>query len=174
MTAAAQAFELGKLGHDDKELRINSREDYRHAVLGFAEQAAQRLLIFSRDLDARLFDQAPFVEACKQLVLRHERCHVRMLVQNAESLRGRDSRLISLMQRLPSRIELKICHEEHQSHPEQFMIADNSGLILQRVADRLNISANCKAPLAVKQYEALFNSIWEVSEIDSSLRRLSL
>jgi hypothetical protein len=75
-----------------------------------AEQLAQLLdaarwdvRLFSRDLDSRVYAAEPVLEAVRRFLLRSPKSHLRILVQDESRVRMEGSRLIDLLQRLPSR-----------------------------------------------------------------------
>jgi len=154
---------------------LKTLDEQKTAVIELAQNASQRLLIFSHELEPEYYNQPAFIEACKQMVIRHQQCHIRILVQNNETLRNQEHRLLALMQRLPSRIEIKLCHEDDKHQPETFMLADNRGIFLKRVPGRNKAAVvNSDALRKNDEYSRLFQQAWDQGEIDSTLRRLSL
>lgn len=153
---------------------LESIDEQRHAIAALAANASKRLLIFSYDLEPEYYDQPDFINACKQLAIRHQQCHIRLMIQSNENLRSQEHRLLSLMQRLPSRIELKLCHEDDRNKPEAFMLADSNGLFLKRTPGRKKAMVYYNAPRMNDEYSRLFQNAWDQGEIDSTLRRLSL
>jgi len=154
---------------------LKTLDEQKAAVIELAQKASTRLLILSHELEPEYYNQPAFIEACKQMVIRHQQCHIRILVQNNESLRNQEHRLLALMQRLPSRIEIKLCHEEHKHQPETFMLADNHSIFLKRVPGRNKAAVvDSDARRKNDEYSRLFQQAWDQGEIDSTLRRLSL
>ncbi len=159
---------------EDQHLILHSREEQRNGVLALARQASSRILILSDELEPFLYDNNEFVDACRQMVIRHERCHVHLLVKNTENLKKMDHRLLPLLQRLPSRMALKVCHVEDREYPETFMLADKRGIFLKRVPGRSPAVQNPDAPGLNAEYARQFDSFWGRADTDMSLARLAL
>jgi len=174
MSDLLETIQQYSLGDETDDIILSSQNEQAKAVFQLASKASLQLNILSYELDKHLYDQDDFVDACKTLVLRNQRCHIKILIQSNENLRRLDHRLIALMQRLPSRIDLKITDKEQKDFPETFLLADSYGIYLKRSPGRTNAIVNFKAPLQVKKYSQLFNKIWDKAHLDSSLRRLSL
>lgn len=153
---------------------LASQEEQRRAIAALAGNASKRLLIFSQALEPEYYNQPDFINACKQLAIRHHQCHIRIMIQTNENIRNQEHRLLSLMHRLPSRIELKLCHEDDKNHPETFLLADFSGLFLKRIPGRTKATVYYDAPRMNDEYSRFFQKAWDQGEVDSSLRRLSL
>lgn len=59
--------------------------------------------LFSRDLDSRIYATEPVLAAVRQFLLRSPKSQLRILLQDESRVRMEGSRLIDLLQRLPSR-----------------------------------------------------------------------
>ena len=153
---------------------LQSVREQKNAIIELASASTKRLLLFSYAFEPEYYDQPEFITACKNMVLGHPQCHIKILVQNNEQLQRQEHRFITLMQRLPSRIELKLCHEDYRDHPETFMLSDYQGVFLKRIPGRSTATCYPHAPRINDEYSRLFFSIWDQSEIDITLRRLSL
>jgi len=161
-----------QLGSTDAELRVASSADNRHAALALSEQAKRCLHIFTRDLDAPVYDQAPFIQAVGALATRGRYSRIQILVQNTERAIKNGHRLIELSRRLSSFIELRKPHYDYREYNQAFLIADEVGLLRRPITDRYDGTLNFKAPLASREYLDLFNQVWERSEGDPDLRQL--
>ena len=156
------------------EIILSELKEQADAVIKLAETARQRIWILSHALEPEFYDQTEFISICKNLVISHSQCHIRLLIQNNENLRKMDHRLLSLMNRLPSSIELKVCHQEYRHHPETFMLTDDKGLFLKRTPGRSKAFLYMDNRLVNEEYSRLFQSIWDQSDHDITLSQLSL
>jgi hypothetical protein len=159
---------------EDQQRILHSREEQRDGVLALARQASSRILILSEELEPYLYNNAEFIDACRQMVIRHERCHVHILVKSTENLKKMDHRLLPLLQRLPSRMALKVCHVEDRDYPETFMLADSRGIFLKRVPGRSPALQNPDNPRLNAEYVRQFEGFWDRADTDMSLVRLAL
>ena len=157
-----------------ENISLESVSTQKQAVYELAEESCKRLLIFSYALEPEFYDQPDFINACKNMVLGHQQCHIKILVQNNERLRNQEHRFIKLMQRLPSRIEIKLCHADYRDHPETFLLSDYQGVFLKRTPGRTVATVYRNASRLNDEYSKLFFTAWDRSEYDITLRRLSL
>ncbi len=162
------------LGSTDTEVRVASSADNRHAAQGLTEQAKRNLHIFTRDLDAPLYDQPPFIQAVSALATHSRYSRILILVQNTERAVKDGHRLIEMSRRLSSFIELRKPHYDYREYNQAFLIADEIGLLRRPVADRYDGTLNFKAPLAAREYLDFFKQVWERSEADPNLRQLHI
>ncbi|MEW5757214.1 MAG: hypothetical protein AB1810_13015 [Pseudomonadota bacterium] len=163
-----------KLGESDARLKLESSEDNRAAALALASQARLTLDIFTPDLEKPLYDTPEFLQAVKQLAIRHARTRIRILVQDATHAVKNGHRLIYLAQRLSSKITLRTPSAEYKPQRQCFLIADGIGLMRRIDAERYEGALNFKAPMEAKEYEKFFDEVWLHSEIDPYLRRLHI
>lgn len=151
---------------DVRELR-----DISTYMLG---QARRQVLIFSRDLDASVFDQPPFLDGVKQLALSSRHARIQVLLQNNAKAIKEGHRLVELARRLSSAIELHKPHPDHLQQPENFMLVDNSGFVYRKLASRYQGIASFHDPLENRRLGEFFREMWEHSEPDPELRRLHI
>ena len=156
------------------EIILNDTKEQAEAIIRLAGEARQKIWIMSHALEPELYDQPEFISLCKDLLIRHSQCHIRILIQNNENLRKMDHRLLTLMNRLPSSCELKICHQDYRNHPETFMLTDSNGLFLKRTPGRSKAYLYMDNRLINDEYGRLFQNIWDQSDYDITLRQLSI
>jgi hypothetical protein len=149
-------------------------KEQAEAIIKLSAKARKRIFIFSHELEPALYDQPEFIANCKDLVLRHPQCHIRILIQQNENLKKMDHRFLELMHRLASRIELKLCHEDYRTHPETFMLVDDQGVFLKRTPGRTIATVDDNNRRLNDEYQRIFNAVWDQSDYDISLRLLSI
>jgi hypothetical protein len=103
------------------------RTAIRVASVQMAMQAIHEIYIFSRDLDAGLYDNATFGEAARRLALRGPLSHIAILLFDSEQPVRNGHRLLELSRQLPSRIRIRQVPTEHQNHLAGYLIADGKG-----------------------------------------------
>lgn len=163
-----------RLGISGLEIDLLTRAETRYASRLIVQQCQASVDIFSRDLDAPLYDQEPFLEALGDLCLRTRKARVRILVQDPTTAIRRGHRLIELSRRLSSVIELRQPHPDYRRHNEAFLVADGCGCIHRALADRYEGTVNFYAPVAAQRALAFFTEVWERSESSPEFRRLHL
>ncbi len=163
-----------RLGVSQLEIELHQRDETRHATTLMVAQCAESLEIFSRDLDAPLYDQADFLQALGALCRHHHNARVRLLVQQPLVAVRRAQRLIELARRLSSSIELRQPHADYHHHNEAFLVADRCGLIHRPLADRYEGSANFNHPVHAARALEFFREVWDRSETHPEFRRLHI
>ena len=167
-------FQACRLGEGAEPLALESSADHCAALLALATQATRSLHIFSHQLDRRVYDQKPFLETITQLVLRSPQCKVLLLVRDTHDMLHNGHRLIDVIRRVPSRMQLRKVHEDHLKTTEEFVVADETGLLLRRIAGRYEGSVNFNARKAARERINFFNEVWRLSEPDPKLKHLSI
>lgn len=163
-----------RLGETNEPVVLESSEHHCAAALTLAQQATRSLHIYSQQLDRRVFDQLPFIEALTQLALRSPHCKVQILVRDTNDIIHNGHRLIEAMRRLPSRIQLRKVTEAHQQNKDEFVIADETGLLMRRPAGRYEGNIDFNARKECRERLSLFNEVWRPSEPDPKLKHLSI
>lgn len=160
------------LGETDTPVPLETSDDCRAAVTELVRQGHRTLLIFTRDLDRKVYDDADFIDAVSALARRHHLSWVRILVQDMEPVIHGRHRLVELAQRLSSRIEIRAVNRRYNTLNKAFLVVDDTGLLLRDTARGYSGSVNFYAPHEAHEYAALFHKTWDVSERDPNLNRL--
>lgn len=169
-----QDIQNHRLGETNELLSLETAGDHRAVALALTQQAVRTLHIFSRDLDHALFDTPEFEEAASQLARGSQYARIQILVQDSSGAVRRGHRLITLAQRLSSRIEIRKPVTEYADINRAFFIADETGYISRQLADRYDGVGNFNDRLTARDLAGFFNEVWERSQQDSQLRRLHL
>lgn len=163
-----------RLSENADPLVLESSADHCAAALALAAQATRNVHIFSHQLDRRVYDQKPLIEALTQLALRSPQCKVSILVRDTNDIVTNGHRLIDAMRRIPSRMQLRKVHADYLSTSEEFVVADETGLLLRRLAARYEGSVNFNARKDARERVKFFTEVWRVSEPDPKLKHLSI
>jgi len=140
-----------------------------------AAEARQRILIYDWQLSRSVYEQGCFIEAVKQLAIRHANTYVQILLADTELLRLGGHRLLSLARRLPSAIEIRLRSEQFAEDSRGFMLVDDSCYIYYAVWHDLNeVVAEDGNRFRVRGLAADFTRAWEQSAADPRLRQLSI
>jgi hypothetical protein len=163
-----------RLGISNLPIELQTRAETAHATELMVRQCLESLDIFSRDLDAPLYDREVFLTALGELCLRSYKARVRILVQDPARPVQQGHRLIELARRLSSSIELRQPHRDYRRHNEAFLIGDRCGLIHRPLADRYEGSVNFYDPVNARRKRDFFTEVWERSEAHPEFRRLHI
>jgi len=161
------------LGKTLQFISLNGSEEQRDAVVAMMKQARRSVDIFSRDLDKKIYDSLTFLDTLQNLVVTH-RGKIRILVKDSGKAVKYGHRLISLSQRLTSFIEIRKVAEDYKEYNESFLIADNTGLVHRRHADRFEGIARFNAAKEASELVVFFNEVWRNSAPDPDMQRIYL
>ena len=156
------------------KLSFDTREYNRAAALSMTQQTQHTLRITSRDLDATIYDNDEFIQAAKDMALRSRRAKLYILINTADPAVKNGHRLIDLCRRLTSFIEIRVQGKRFFDYNEATLIADESGYIRRRLAERYETEADFFSPRTAREMIKEFDNMWEESVEDPNLRRLSI
>ena len=154
------------------------------SVLGhleFADKALQMLrcarsevLIFSYDLDRRIYSSEPLVKLLRGFLLEHRRGRLRGLVQSPRSVTQGAHRLVELARSLSSRMEFRECTDSWRESGEEYLIVDQRQLLIK--SDRHEVEARyyADAPLLAREQLRQFENAWQVSTLSREFSDLRL
>jgi hypothetical protein len=162
------------LGTTPDIYQLDSVAATRELALRMVSQASHSLDLLTSDLEPALYDQAAFLEAFKHLALKGKAVRIRILLQDNSLVRNQGHRLVGLIQRLPSTVELRKPNPVFRDFPENFLLVDSCGYLHRKLLGRYQVTACCNDRLQVSQWEDLFTEAWEAGEPDRELARLHL
>jgi len=162
------------LGDSKQEFVLETREDVVNVAHAFAAQARRTLFLHTADLESRVFDQSPFLDAVSEMVRNHAHAHFWVLVQDARTAIQSGHRLVELSRRLGSSIQLRKPHKDYCGISETFLLADDTGYLHRPLASRYEGTANFNDRGRTLELKKYFLEVWERSEPDMETRRLYL
>jgi hypothetical protein len=168
------SFSQYTLGETDETVFVDSAELHRSATLQMAGQCRRTMEIISHELDPAVYDSAEFVEAAKDLALRHYMARIRILVFDPLTIVRHGHRMIDLMHNLPTFIEFRKPGFEYDGFNESLFIADSTGYIVRTTAGRYEGNLNFNDRRAAGILRRKFEEMWERSRQDANLKRVSL
>jgi hypothetical protein len=167
-------FTTSILGTTEGALDLGSSDDHRDAAIALAQQATRSLHIYSYELDHRVYDHKPFIEALTKVALHAPQCKVLILVRDTNHMIHYGHRIIEAMRRIPSRIQMRKLHPDYYHYTEEFAVADEIGVLLRRSPERYDGSVNFNAKKEARERVKLFNEVWRPSEPEPRLKHLSI
>ena len=154
---------------------VENREQALAAVLELLAQARHDVCIYTRDLDADLYDNEAVLDAFKRIGVSGRGASVRIVIQQP-AMPARDGhRLIHLARRLPSVFALRTPDTEDDLHyASAFLITDRRGYYFRTLGSRYEGEAHTYSPGRHAQLQEYFNQVWERSTPSEELRQLHL
>lgn len=159
---------LGEAG----DFALHTSSENQLAALRLISQAQRFLHVYSRDLEPRVFDDIAITDALSALARRHRSSFIKLLVADVGSAQRNGHRWLELVQKLSSKIEVRVIHDDHQHHPFCFLIADQQGLLYRSNAADYSGEVHFHAPLLCLEKLKFFDEVWQISRPASELRRL--
>lgn len=160
---------------DEKTWReIATVAENREAALEIARLARRQLVIFTRELEPQLYDNAEFIEAAKRLALSGSKTGIRILLIDSTRSRVEGNRLVELARRLSSYIEIRKPHRDYLDIAETFIIADEAGVLYRKLATRWEGIVDPHDPMLARDKLKLFDEIWQRSHADPETRQLRI
>lgn len=153
---------------------LDAREDSRQAARYLAENVRRELLIFTRDLEPAIFDQAEFLDAVREFAIRSRHTQVRVLVQDATRAIREGHGLVRLARRISTHVHLHRPHRDDQDQVDAFIVADETGYLYRPLADRLEGRWHAYDPPEARRLNKRFHEMWERSQAEPEFRRLGV
>ena len=147
------------LGQSDGPVELQTSADNCEAAVAMIRQAQRSLVIFSRDLDGKIFDDTQLVGAVKDLVLRSRHSQVRIITRDISRIISRGHRLVDLYRRLPTYMDIRLPAKEHESYNSAFLVVDKTGVIFRSHADRYEGTANFNDQKTVEDLSKMFSDM---------------
>lgn len=140
-----------------------------------AAGAGKRILIYDWQLNREVYDQECMLEAARQLAIRHANTHVRILLGDTESISLGGCRMLDLVRRLPSSMEIRLRAEQFLNDLRSFMLVDDASYVYCQIWHDPGASvAEEGNRYRVQELAAEFSRIWDQSTADPRLRQLSI
>ncbi len=162
------------LGETNKPLILDNHNDFYQILLSMTQQSRRNILVFSHDLDHRIFNTEPIYNSFKDLAIASRHTYIRILLQHTGVMITKGHRLLELSRHLSSHVSIRICAKEHRDIIETFAVVDERGFIIQENPYRYIANSNFNAPQQARNLTEKFVTMWEQGIEDVSLRRLSL
>lgn len=162
------------LGETSGAIELHTQSALRAAGIHMASQAQRELRLLSHDLDPELYDTREFLEQIQRVAIHGREIPVSILLFDAEPAVRKGHRLIEAARHMTSRIQIRQVPTDFQRHTEAYLLADDKGYVLRRIAGSHEGTADFNAPLEVRHFLERFDRMWALGEIHQELRRLYL
>lgn len=163
-----------RIGTDSGDLSLSRSEEHYKLLLTMVQQGARSLLLYGRYLDGKLYDQAEFIDAVRNLAIQHPQTRVRILIRDIEPLVKHGHRIVELARHLSSYMEIRQIHSDYAENNEAFSVVDERAVIYRKLSDRYEGIANFNNPNHAQLLSNYFNEVWEHSQQPTDVRRLFL
>ena len=162
------------IGVTSETLQIDTRQHNHDAILKLLFSAQNNVSIVSRQLDPLIYSKDDFIDNASEFIRRNKTAKVRILVHDTQSIVKNNHRVLTLSQRVSSKIEIRTICNDYEQFNQAFMVVDSMGYIVNQKADLYDAEVNFCDPEKSKELMETFNSIWELSQQDAEVRRLCI
>jgi hypothetical protein len=162
------------LGKSREPATVDTSVGNRAAVLSMLRQTRHTIDIFSRELDTPIYDNGDVVAAVRAVVVGSSRARVRILVSDTARVVAHGHRLLNLAYRLSTFIEIRKVAHEHRTYNTALFIADNTGTVVRRFADRFDAEVCFYNLKQARELTRTFNQMWAIAKPDPNLRAVHL
>lgn len=151
--------------------RFSGPSEASGALISTAQSAKYKLDILSDHL--ALYHNEDIIGAISAFVRRHRSLKARVLVKDSRALRGLSHSLVTLAQKLPSKIQLRVLTEDALPQKASYCLADEALTYFELEADSTGFSGIDRA--RVRQCREIFEQLWQnQSMTDPDLSQLSI
>jgi hypothetical protein len=162
------------LGVTGESIQVDSRQHNLDAVLKLLSAAQSQVSIVSRHLDATIFSNREFVENASEFVRRTKTSNIKVLVHDTDAMVKNNHRILTISQRVSSKIEIRTIGKDYAQFNQSYLIADSVGYIHNLKADLYDADVNFNDSDKSKDLMENFKSMWEVSHQEAEVRRLCI
>lgn len=161
--------------YGDRVLRLENLDQFNRHLKQVSQAANRTLDILSHHLDKPLYAHDGFVEAVSGVARYSANSMVRILLRDSAPLNGANHPLVSIAQRLPSRVIIRTLTEQPQNADSAYVISDRQRLVYFNDESELVGFACYKAAAESLHQLDEFDKLWERhSQSDPNLARLHI
>jgi hypothetical protein len=161
-------------GKDDSTWHFRTLEECRSLGRMILLQAKSKIDIYSQDLEPDLYGDAQMVDYISAVARAHPTTEVRILVADEKAMLKRHHALITLAERLPSKISIKLCDEDYPKPSAVFMIVDRYMVMHRQNSDLYEGFANFRAAGRVKALRDDFDLMWHRAKKSKEISPLGI
>lgn len=152
---------------------VNGRAEAQQWVTELLEHCRRDICFVGTEID-QLLDDPDAVEIIKNKLIQNPRIQLRLLVDTTEPSIRRSHRLLPLIQKLTSSIDVRLTPTRYRQPAYLAMIVDETGYLRCLNNQRYQGRAAIHAPLEARELQANFERIWDEATPDQATRRLTL
>ncbi|UZE97928.1 DUF7931 domain-containing protein [Alkalimarinus alittae] len=162
------------LGEDKSTHLFSSPDSLRALTTSMISQATNKVRILSHHLNREIYDYEPIRDAISKLARAHSRSTIELLIVDEHPLVVSTQRLLELVRRLPSSIQLRVINKSYPYDESAMVLVDRCGVIFQKENSIYEGFANFNSAGRNKQLTEVFDHLWRHSSESQELRQLRL
>ena len=162
------------IGEQDEVIHLDSMEDNRNAAVALASQCKHSLVLQTYDLDPIIYNEPDFIEAIRQVAVNNSKANIKILIEDPSKVVTSGHRIIELMRRVTSFIQIQKINTDLKTLPDAFLICDETAILYRKQTHRYEGFINFNDRGKCRQILADFRDSWEKSAPESEFRRLHI
>lgn len=159
---------------DSETVPLTDADGFRDALLQLLRDARRQLRIYSQELARELYSDPAVVQGLSDFARSSRYAHIQILITDSDPVLRRPHRLIPLVQRLGSRIELKKIQPSTEPSDWEFALADREQVIQRSDTSKWIGSYHLQNAVRVRQLQDVFEQAWVHARPDPELKRFLL
>jgi predicted GNAT family N-acyltransferase len=157
------------------ELKAGTREELIEVTRTLLEGARHSMCVLVRQLHPLLLDDTACLVELRRLAISGRGASIRIIAQDLTRALQEGTRLLELVQRLPSVIKLRRPIEQPDlEYPSAFMCVDTQGYLFRPLEGEMTAQGTTWAPGRHAQLMRIFEDVWTRSEPWADLRTLGI
>ena len=153
---------------------VSGQAEFLQRAAAVAASARMELSLFSQNLDRRTYGSDDFIAPLTRFLLSHQRARLRVLVRVPAQAMLKGHRLVELGRQLSSRIEFRELTPERQLIEREYLVADESALLIRETPQELLGRYYPHAPLLAREQLRDFEMLWQESPPAAEFRDLKI
>ncbi|WP_266159862.1 GNAT family N-acetyltransferase [Dyella silvatica] len=160
---------------DIQALRVGGRDELLGSRLRLLTQTRQRLMIYQPQLSSDVLASADELAELRRIAISGRGALIRILLHDPAAALRENHRLIALIQRLPSLLQVRTPIEALDlAYPSAYLLNDSDGYLFQPDADRPQGRAACRDRASQAPLRLHFDTIWDRAEHATILQPLAI
>lgn len=153
---------------------FDSREHYKSLGIELLRRAKKQICFFGKNIDSTLFDDPEVLAYLSEFARRSDKTQILFAIHSSQQNISSGHRLLPLAQKLTSSIKINAVSRKHQELTQMFLIIDDDCYLSCQSDNRYQGKVGLNVPADVRPFQQKFDTIWEHSTPDISLRRLNI
>lgn len=152
---------------------VDGRVEAQTAISDLLADTYREVCFVGSDID-QLLDDPATVATLKSKLIGNPRMQLRLLVDDTQASIRSSHRLLPLIQKLTSSIEVRLTPPRYREPAYLALIVDETGYLRCLNNRRYQGRAAMHAPLEARELKMRFQQIWDEAIPDTATRRLTL
>ena len=153
---------------------LSDVDSFRDALQQLLRDTRRHLRIYSQNLARPLYHQSATVQLLSDFARSSRYARVQILITDSEPLLRRPHRILPLIQRLGSRIELRKIQATTEPTDWEFALGDNRQALIRSDREKWQGHYHRDNPPRVRQLQDVFEQSWLHARPDPELKRFLL